>query len=300
MGFDASNLAFFVAVARDGSFAAASRRLGQPTTTTSRRIAELEESLGVRLFYRTTRHVSLTDAGRLYLERIAPVVQAIDEANRLLSHAQTHVEGQLRITAPYLLGEAFVMDWVLAFQARYPQVRVELQLDNHFLSLPATGIDLAIRAGSLDDSSLIARHLFDAGRLLVASPDFLRDRETPEHPESLAQWPAITTSIQPEPVVWALQRADASVRLHPASHLHLNDLRLALRALLAGHGIALMPEFLVRPHLDRGELLTILPEWRGPTAPIHLIYHGKRLLTLAQQVFIDFVLSQANRLQPDR
>lgn len=97
----------------------------------------------------------------------------------------------------------------------------------------------------------------------------------------------------------ALFVAVASVRLHPASHLHLNDLRLALRALLAGHGMALMPEFLVRPHLDRRELLMILPEWRGPTAPIHLLYHGKRLLTLAQQVFIDFVLSHAKQLKPE-
>jgi DNA-binding transcriptional LysR family regulator len=294
--FDASSLPLFVAVARSGSFTAAAQRLDMPTTTLSRRIQELEEALGVRLLNRTTRSLSLTDAGERYLAEVEPIVEAVEEANRSISQLRHSVTGRLRLTAPYFLGELFVADWVIAFQQAYPQVTVELQLDNHLLDLPASGIDLAVRAGVMGDSSLMARHLFDVEWLIVASPALLARAPTVATPDDLTDFAAITTAVDPGRVTWHFGTGDFEMSLHPKTCLQVNDLRIASKAAQAGWGIARLPRLAVRDALAAGDLVELLPTWRHPPIPVQLVYHRRRLLTAAQTAFIEFALERRSNL----
>jgi DNA-binding transcriptional LysR family regulator len=288
--FDAANLALFVAIARSKSFSGAARQLGLTTSTASRRLAELEETLGVRLLNRTTRSLSLTEAGQRYLEDVEPIVEAIEQANRHLTQSREEVMGRLRITAPMILGEHMVMDWILCFQKRFPLVRISLELENSFVNLPATGIDLAFRAGQLEDSSLIARHLMDDRPKLVASAQYLQMVGKPAHPKDLENLDAIITATDSQPVIWTFHNNQARFQFQPESRLRINDLGRTLQAVLAGHGISLLPGLLANPLLARSEIVELLPDWLAPARPIHLLYSSKRLLTLAQQAFIEFVM----------
>ncbi|OHC70783.1 MAG: hypothetical protein A3H93_05455 [Rhodocyclales bacterium RIFCSPLOWO2_02_FULL_63_24] len=296
--FAASSLPLFVAVARAGSFTAAAQKLAVPTTTLSRRIQELEEALGVRLLNRTTRSLSLTDAGERYLAEVEPIVEAVEEANRSIGQLRQSVTGRLRLTAPYFLGELFLADWVIAFQQANPQVTVELQLDNHLLDLPASGIDLAVRAGVMGDSSLVARHLFDVEWLIVASPAFLARAPAVTTPADLTDFSAITTAVDPSRVTWHFGTGDHEVSLHPKASLQVNDLRIAGKAARAGLGVARLPRLVVQDALAAGDLVELLPTWRRPANPVQLIYHRRRLLTAAQSAFIEFALErQAGSVQ---
>jgi DNA-binding transcriptional LysR family regulator len=290
--FDSANLALFVAIVRTGSLSGAAHDLGMATTTVSRKLAELEESLGVRLLNRTTRSLGLTEAGRLYLEDVEPIVEAIEQANRAITRTRQEVEGRLRINAPQLIGELLVMDWVLDFQSRYPRVEIDLELDNQFVNLPATGTDLAIRAGRLSDSTLIARHLLDDRPRLVASREYLARSSNPSHPGELESLESVITGVAPGAVTWTLRRDGAEHPVHPRGRLRVNDLRRALQAVLAGRGIALLPGLLVGTLVERGELEELLPDWSAPATSIHLLYTSRRLLTRAQQAFIDFACAR--------
>jgi DNA-binding transcriptional LysR family regulator len=288
--FDASTLPLFVAVARSDSFTKAAIRLSVPTSTLSRRIQELEEALGVRLFNRTTRSLSLTDAGERYLAEVEPIVEAVEEANRSITQLRQSVTGRLRLTAPYLLGELFLADWVIAFQDAHPKVTVELQLDNHLLDLPAGGIDLAMRAGVMVDSSLVARHMFDVEWLLVASPGFQDHSPAVTTPADLTDFAAITTAVDPSRVIWHFAAGENEVSLRPRSCLQVNDLRIAVKAARAGLGIALLPRLVAQEALASGKLVELLPQWRSPPVPVQLVYQRRRLLTAAQTAFIRFAL----------
>jgi len=290
--FDASSLPLFVAVARAGSFTAAAQKLAVPTTTLSRRIQELEEALGVRLLNRTTRSLSLTDAGERYLAEVEPIVDAVEEANRSIGQLRQSVTGRLRLTAPYFLGELFLADWVIAFQQVHPQVTVELQLDNHLLDLPASGLDLAVRAGVMGDSSLVARHLFDVEWLTVASPAFLARAPAVATPADLTDFSAVTTAVDPGRTTWHFGTGDHEVSLHPKTCLQVNDLRIASKAVRAGLGVARLPRLVVQDALAAGDLVELLPTWRRPANPVQLVYHRRRLLTAAQSAFIEFALER--------
>jgi DNA-binding transcriptional LysR family regulator len=262
----------------------------------SRRIQELEEALGVRLLNRTTRSLSLTNAGERYLAEVEPIVEAVDEANRSISQLRQSVTGRMRLTAPYFLGELFLADWVIAFQQTHTQVTVELQLDNHLLDLPASGIDLAVRSGVMGDASLVARRLFDVEWLIVASPAFLARAPDVATPANLTDFAAITTAVDPSRVTWFFGTGDHEVSLHPKTCLQVNDLRIAGKAAVAGLGAARLPRLVVQDALTAGDLVELLPTWRRPPIPVQLVYHRRRLLTAAQTAFIEFALERRSNL----
>jgi len=286
--FDTRHLKVFSTIVHEGSLVKAAKRLNLPTTRVSRDLVSLEESLGIRLLNRTTRSMSLTDAGRTYFEHIEPIIDAIQEANLAVTKASLDVVGRLRITAPQLLGECYVFDWVEKFQQQYPLVYIDLQLENNYLNLPASGFDFAIRVGKLEDSSLIARHLSTEKLKLVATPSFLKNVVLPTSPEELAQLSGITTGIEPNRGFWILKK-ETSHQITPKSNLHLNDLGLALRAVLSHRGIAQLPELILKEHLKKKELIEVLPEWRCKSQSVCLIYQNRRLQTKAQQAFINLV-----------
>lgn len=162
-------------------------------------------------------------------------------------------------------------------------------MDNHFANLPATGIDLAVRAGSLEDSSLVARHQFDSPLRLVASPDYLAKVGEPTEPRSLESLESVITSVEPGPVTWTFSRKGVTTRVHPRGRLRVNDLRRVVEAVQQDLGIGLLPELLVRDRIARDALTTLLPGWAAPVIPVHLLYSSRRLLTLTQQTFVAFV-----------
>lgn len=290
---DASSLTLFVEVARRGGFAAASRSLGIPTTTASRRIAALEDELGVRLFQRTTRSLSLTEAGRLYLERMEPIVAEIDEANRAVTQVRDEVMGRLRISAPQYLGQSIITDWVLAFQRAYPKVAVELLLETQHINLPATGMDLAFRAGTLKDDQIIARPLIAGVNRLVASPGYLAKAGTPGTPEDLREHDAIVNNPRQSTVLWRLSKDGEEKTIRPQGRLTTNDLTVAAKAALDGQGIALLPDLAVDRQIQEGELVEVLPDWSAPPFSVSLVYTSRRLATSAQRAFVDFIVARA-------
>lgn len=291
--FDASTLSIFVQVARQGSFARASRLLGLPTTTTSRKIAQLEEALGVRLLNRSTRSLSLTDAGRVYFERVEPIVEEIEQANRAVTWLHEEIEGRLRVTAPQMLGSLLVTDWVLEFQTLYPRVHIELRLENQYLNLPEIGFDIAFRAGPLSDSGLVARPLLQIRFHLVATPTFLDQAGVPDGPRDLEHFEAVVTATGMDMVTWTFEKAAERLSVHPQGRLRLNDLQTALHAIRADSGMALLPDILVDGLLADGTLVKVLPDWRAPDVPIHLVYTSRRVVTSAQRAFTEFVVSKS-------
>jgi DNA-binding transcriptional LysR family regulator len=187
---------------------------------------------------------------------------------------------------------------VIAFQQAHPQVTVELQLDNHLLDLPASGIDLAVRAGVIGDSSLVTRHLFDVEWLTVASPAFLARAPAVTTPADLTDFAAITTAVDPSRVTWHFGTGDHEVSLHPKTCLQVNDLRIAGKASRAGLGVARLPRLVVQDALAAGDLVELLPAWRRPANPVQLVYHRRRLLTAARSACIEFALErQAGSVQ---
>lgn len=291
--FDASSLAVFVEVARQSSFVRAARRLGVPTTTISRKVANLETSLGVRLLARTTRSVGLTEAGRTYLARVGPIVEAIEQANRSVTMLQEEVVGRLRITAPRMIGTRLVADWVLAYQREYPRVEVSLLLDSQLLNLPETGTDIAFRIGVLRDSDLVARHLLRFERRIVATPEFLATHGRVAAPSELADVDAVLVAGSNEPIAWQLQSESGErARFEPRGRLRVNDLDVALGAVLAHAGMALLPDIMVDDALQRGILLEVLAGWRGHPTDLNLVYATKYLVTSAQSTFVRFVVDR--------
>src|SRR5688572_24112812 len=185
--FDLNDIIVFARVVEAGSFTAAARVLGMPKTTVSRRIAALESELGVRLIQRTTRSLNVTDAGRLYYEGSSRALRTIEDANLRLSEARAEPSGAIRISAPVGFGSHFLTGTVFDFLAAYPKTRVELNLTDDQLNLVENGIDLAFRTGILPDSTLIARKLDAAHRILCASPDYLARHGVPALPADLAR-----------------------------------------------------------------------------------------------------------------
>ncbi len=274
---DLNAVAAFAGVLEAGTFRGAAQALRVPRSTVSRKIAELEDRLGVRLLERTTRSVRLTEAGAAYHRQVAPALDALREAERALSTRQVEPSGRLRLTAPVEFREPSFAGVIADYMHRFPAVEVEIELTNRRVDLVEEGYDLAIWAGPLGDSSLIARRLGRAQpALLHASPAYLRTHGTPRRVEDLARHDCLLlTGHRTFPLRRAGRMAEVPVRVRAsASSFEL------LRALaVAGHGIALLPEHMGAEAVRSGALRTLLDAAAGPPIPLHVVYPSARHLS---------------------
>ena len=299
---DLNQLLVFAKVVEHGSFIAASRALGLPKTTVSRKVQELEERLGARLLQRTTRRVALTEAGAIYHEYCSRIVQDIADADLAVGRVHSAPRGELRVSASFSFGMGALVPIVPDFMARYPDIRLQLELRNDAVDLVAEGFDLAIRIGPLEDSSCAVRYLAESRLALYASPDYLARAGMPATLDEVARRPTLTLSRlgRHGRFYWPLARQNGEAReLAITPQLVANDPGVIKFAALAGLGVALLPVILIRPEVESGQLLPVLPDWEGPPTEIGAVYPSRRGLSPKVRVFIDFLSERLAHLSGD-
>ncbi|HEX6832930.1 MAG TPA: LysR family transcriptional regulator [Rudaea sp.] len=290
-----SEIAAFVEVARWRSFVRASAQLGLSVSAASRAVAALEARLGVRLLQRSTRRVGLSEAGRAHLPRCEALLAELAEAEAAVSERNTALRGLLRASVPGGFGLTHLAPILPDFLREHPQLRLDLQMSNRFVDLIEEGYDVAIRVGTLTDSRLAARKLGANRRILVASPQYLREHAPPKHPRDLDAHPCLILDIGPHPDAWTLANASRRHAVRVSGPLRSNHV-LALRdACLAGLGIGLLPHFALTELLDEGRLVRVLPKWQTPEQGVYAVYPSNRLIPAKVRAFVDFI---GGRLRP--
>jgi DNA-binding transcriptional LysR family regulator len=277
-------------VVQAGSFTAAARRLKMPKSSVSRKVSDLEERIGARLLHRTTRKLGLTDAGRIYFERAAPIVSDIEQVDQAVGELQAAPRGLLRVTAP--LSFALIGPMVASYLEQYPEVRVELVCSDRVVNLVEEGFDVAIRAGYLVDSTLIARRLGAFKRVLVASPGYLKRHGRPKSAADLEKHPCIVFGPSPTPTLWTLHSGEKRSDVRVPARFSANDMDLMLDAARAGIGIAWLPEHLLAGDLARGRLKRVLADWTSPETPVHAVYPSARHLSPKVFAFVELLRKQ--------
>lgn len=289
------DVAVFTHVVQQGSFTAAAKALGLPKSTVSRRVQKLEDELGVRLLQRTTRKLRLTDAGRVFFDRGARVVAELEEALSEVSALSEAPRGRLRVTAPVELGADRLIPVVSEYLVRYPEVQLELDLSSRIVDLVAEGYDLAIRAGHLPDSTLVARKLSESPHVLVASPAYLERRGRPGAIEALTEHCCLGVSTASGPA-WSLRSARGPVEVRPNVRFVANHFEAVRRACLDGVGLALVPEFMVCVDVAAGRLERVLPDVCGPEGAVYVVYPSAQHLAPKVRAFVDLLVERLGSL----
>jgi DNA-binding transcriptional LysR family regulator len=287
-------MAAFVAVCEANGFAAGARRLGLSPSTVTRLIGSLESRLGVRLLQRTTRSLSLTDAGRGYLERASRILADIEEADAGVRSERAVPRGRLVVTAPRMFGRLHVAPQLSAFMARHSEVVGELRLNDRVVNLVEEGVDLAIRIGLLDDSSLVARRLGETRRVVVASPAYLERHGRPQRPEDLAAHEiTLFASLDARPEWGFVARGGQELRVRLTPRFLTNSNEAAIDHVMAGGGLARVMAYQVMDSVRAGQLEVVLREHETPALPISAVYPSSRLLSAKVRAFIDLLSSEA-------
>ncbi len=286
----------FTKVVQAGSFTAAGRELGMPKSTASRKISQLEERLGARLLHRTTRKLSLTDAGRAYYQHATHVAAALEEAEQAVARLQETPRGLLRVTAPMNLD--YLSPMLRSFLKRYPEVRIELVCTDRVIDLVDEGFDVAIRIGRLPSSSLVGRNMGTIRSFVVATPTFLKKNGTPKTPRDLEHLDCIVFGGARAGSTWQLEAATQTSVVVRARYT-VNDFDFLHEAVLAGLGLALLPTYRCVADLRARRLRRVLRNWSSPAVPIHAVYPSTRHLSPKVKAFLDH-LSQSVAARPWR
>lgn len=285
-----ADMLLFATVVREGGFTRAATSLGITKQTVSERIAKLEERLGVRLLERTTRRLRVTDPGATYYERCATIATQIEAANDEVRQRQSEPVGLLRVSAPVLYGRRFLAPVVASFMQQHPKARVELVLADRRVDLVAEGLDLAIRIGGLDDSSLTARKLGEGHVYYVASPSYLGAHG---HPTAESLRSARCIGTRPHET-WDLE----GVRIKVEPILVVNDLEVGCDAAIAGVGIARLPGLVCRDPVLDGRLQVLFPAASGAVRPVYAVYPSRQHLPAKVRLFLDALLALVDPMLP--
>jgi DNA-binding transcriptional LysR family regulator len=285
-------LRLFQAVAEAGSFTGAARRFDTSRAQVSKVIRQLEASLATRLFARSTRKVTLTEAGQVLHDRLARPLADLNEA---LSQARGGPGGVLRINSALSFGQLHLVPALSDFLRLYPQMRVDLTLDDARADLVAGGFDVAIRIGELPDSTLVSRPLASTRLIVCAAPRYLERAGIPGRPEALADHNCLTYGLSADPGHWRFREDDRSFAVRVAGCARLNNGEALAAMAEAGHGITLLPDFIVGPRLAAGSLAAILTEYPSPTLPIQAVYPGQRFVPRKVTALVDFLSERFRR-----
>lgn len=296
---DLNDVAIFVQVVRCGSFAEASRRRGVPPNTLSRRVQQLEAQLGTRLMQRSTRHLTLTSAGQVFLERCSGAVEGLMDAGEELLAVNQEPCGLVRVAAPADFFDFFAMEWLTEFLVAHPKVRVDFVLSDGRADLIADRIDVALRGGILEDSGLFARRVLDAGNDgLVASPAYIARQGVPATLQDLADHDCLVFSHPSGKATWRVTGPEgAPAEVQVAGRFSGNTAQALRKAALAGLGIALLPSTLTHRDLRAGLLVPVLPQYHRQGHGVHMVYPSRRYLPLAVSAFIDLVIRKMGAIQ---
>ena len=285
-----SELEAFEAVVHRGSFTGAAKALSVTTGAVTRRVQALEARLGARLFHRSTRRVTLTDTGRRYHEAVAPALADILAAGeRVRDEVSETPRGKLRVSLPVNLGRLYVTPHLGAFLRRWPDISLDLQLEDRFVDVIAEGFDLAVRVGALTDSRLVARKLANTRRVLVASPAYLEARGAPRHPSELVAHDCLPFTLFREGATWELRRGRERLRVPVSGVLESNYGVPLVDAAVGGLGILQSATFAVADELARGLLVEVLPEWSLADIGVFVVFPGRGYRPRKVDVFIELL-----------
>lgn len=283
---DFNEAAVFVKVVQAGSFSAAARQLGLPTSTVSTRISRLEKRLGTTLLQRTTRRLHLTEAGTAYYHHASLGLGHMLEAEAAIDEARQQPQGRLKVTAPADLGDQLLAGLVERARREFPALEVELLLTDRYVDLVAEGVDVAIRTGELRDSSLIAKSLGTIRWALFASESYLKQAPALEEPQQLH----LHSCLQFTPMgrdAWDLSNDRNHISIPLPGRAMANSIGVIRAMAVNGQGIALLPTFICKPGLKTDKLVPVLADWHGKADPVHLVYPRQRFMPPKLRAFID-------------
>ncbi|MBW8183787.1 LysR family transcriptional regulator [Shewanella nanhaiensis] len=278
----------FIRVVETGSFSAVAKELNTNQATISKRVAALESELGSHLLVRGSRAHKLTETGQSYYERVVNILSEIEEAESEARSMTATPKGKLRVTVPTMFGGLYIAPVISTFLDTYPNIHLDLIFNEKMLHLVEEGIDLAIRLGDLKDSSMIAKQLGYDDLIIVASPTYLQNYSTPNHPRELKQHNCLVYSLSPKGTVWNFsnQKSDASVQI--TGNFQCDNGFGLMEMLLADAGIALMPSWLVTSYISSGKLTHILKDYYK-RYPINAVYPANNYMPLKTKYFLDFM-----------
>ncbi len=279
----------FVTVADLQGFAPAARKLGLSPSAVTRLIAALEEHLGARLLQRTTRQVTLTDVGSRYLERARRILADVEEAEDAVEGERIRPGGRLVISAPVGFGRLHVSPVVSAYLKRYPEVGTDLRLSDRVINLVEEGVDLAVRIGHLPDSTLVARHVGEMRRIVVAAPEYLKAHGEPKRPAEISAHDTIQFGAMTAAPDWRFVEGNSEIRVSPTPRFATNSADAALQHAEAGGGLTRVLAYQAAASLKAGRLKIVLAKFEQPPLPIHIVYPTSRLLSAKVRTFIDLV-----------
>ena len=281
----------FVDIAASGSFSATADKLDMSRAMVTRYVAELEQWLNARLLQRSTRRVTLTDAGEQCLRRSQQMLALMENIEEETAHGEGELRGQLRLTCSMSFTYAHLAAAIAHFLALHPQLKIDLNVSEGALNLVEARIDLAIRISSEPDPLLIGRPLARCDSVLLASPAYLASRGQPQAPDELAQHLCLSHANFGKNT-WRFTRNGEATQVSVSSHFSANDATALLQASLAGGGIALLPTYLANPHLASGALQAILPDWEAPVLTIYALFPSRRHLPPAVRALLDFLVQR--------
>lgn len=279
----------FVSIVRHGSLTKAAEETEIPKSTLSRHLKDLETRLGVVLIQRTTRRFSLTPAGEKYYQTCARLLEELTELERETTETQKVPRGLVKFTAPMEMGSYFLPALFREFSNKYPEIQLECHFTDRIVDFTAENFDLALRAGRLPDSSLVAKKLGNESAVLVAAPDYVRKHRKIQTPQDLHQQCCIQFLAASELAGWNLVSGQKRENLIIKNSHRSTSLSAILALVKSGLGIGLLPQFLVNEGLMSGELERVLPDWKSPTNSYYLVYSAQRHLPLRVRLLFDFL-----------
>jgi DNA-binding transcriptional LysR family regulator len=260
--------------------------LDMPVSTVSRRLSVLESDLGVSLVRRTTRRVILTSQGRDYFNQCTEPLAKLQEAEQVLAQTQRKLEGTLAISVPMILGQGPFMDFLSRFSKEHAGIRIDLYITNEYLNLVAENIDVAVRFGHLQDSSVVAIKIGKSIRYVVAAADYLKGRKLPTEPEELKAYDCVMFNAKNGEVEWELISGKKKVRVHVTGSISSRDCQSVAAFVMRGHGVGLLETAYSDPALARGELVRLLPRWTSTAIPVFAAYPTRKFLPSRMSAFL--------------
>ena len=283
-------VAVFVGVINAGSFTAAAHALGHSTSYVSKVITRLENRLGSRLLNRTTRTISLTDAGRAYYERCSQIVIDAENAERSINQLQDTPRGLLRINAPGSFGSRHLHDVLAQFMHRFPEVKLEVEFNDRLIDVVAEGFDVVIRVGEIKDSNLVARKFTSSKAVVVASPDYLERKGSPEKAEDLLQHDCISYSLLPAPNQWDFYKNGVRSTVTVSPRVMCNSSAIEVSMAVQGIGVTRVPLFTCEQEVKSGELQTVMNNYDELLFDVYAVYPHRQYLTAKVRAFVDFLV----------
>ena len=293
-----SRVGVFIAVVKAESFAGAARSLGITSSAVSKQVQNLEQDLQVKLLHRTTRNVSVTEEGAVYYERAARALDDLQEAQEQIYELKSRPRGRLKVSFPQSLGTKYFGQAIASFAAMYPEVELDVSLDERFVDIVNEGFDLVVRIGSLKDTSLIARRMASCPFVICASVGYLETHGTPQEPDDLVHHNVLAFTGNSGLHEWRYQDGAGQIgQVNLGGNFKADSGDILCSAALKGVGIAILPIFYVAEHLKNQELRAVLPDYTtSPKRDIYAVFQPNRFQSTRQRLFVDHLISTCKQL----